>query len=95
MIITALVRKQDQAYLLKQKGVTAVVFEGLDDSKALKEAASEHDVVIHTPTGFHTGSAVALIEGLAERKKKTGNEVHFIHASVPVFGVCVPLLTFK
>ncbi|TIC90546.1 Uncharacterized protein CH35J_011860 [Colletotrichum higginsianum] len=79
--ITALVRKQEQADLLKQKGVDAVVFRGLDDSEFLRKTASEYDYVIHTPTGFHTASAVALIEGLAERKRQTGRDVHFIHVS--------------
>ncbi|KAK1999475.1 NAD dependent epimerase/dehydratase [Colletotrichum falcatum] len=79
--ITALVRKQEQANLLKQKGIEAVVYEGLDDSDFLKKTASEYDYVIHTPTGFHTGSAVALIEGLAQRKLLTGKDVHFIHTS--------------
>ncbi|KZL79645.1 nad dependent epimerase dehydratase family protein [Colletotrichum incanum] len=79
--ITALVRKPEQASLLKQRGIEAIVFEGLDDSEFLKKTASEYDYVIHTPSGFHTGSAVALIEGLAQRKKQTGKDVHFIHTS--------------
>ncbi|OHE99292.1 NAD dependent epimerase/dehydratase [Colletotrichum orchidophilum] len=81
LTITALVRKQEQADILKKKGINAIVFGGLDDSEFLRQTASEHDCVIHTPTGFHTGSAVALIEGLAVRKKQTGKEVHFIHTS--------------
>ncbi|KAL0938112.1 nad dependent epimerase dehydratase family protein [Colletotrichum truncatum] len=79
--ITALVRKQEQVDLLKQRGVNAVLFNGLDDSEQLRKAASDFDYVIHAPTGFHTSSAVALIEGLGERKKQTGKEVHFIHTS--------------
>ncbi|KAK2026332.1 NAD dependent epimerase/dehydratase [Colletotrichum zoysiae] len=79
--ITALVRKQEQADLLKQKGVKAIVFDGLDDSDFLRKTAGEYDYVIHTPTGFHTSSAVALIEGLAQRKMQTGKDVHFIHTS--------------
>ncbi|EFQ29652.1 NAD dependent epimerase/dehydratase [Colletotrichum graminicola] len=79
--ITVLVRKQEQANLLKQKGVEAIVFEGLDDSNFLRKTASEYDYVIHTPTGFHASSAVALIEGLAQRKIQTGKDVHFIHTS--------------
>ncbi|KAF6834529.1 BNR repeat domain-containing protein [Colletotrichum musicola] len=79
--ITVLVRKQEQADLLREKGLNAVLFNGLDDSDQLRAAASEHDYIIHTPTGFHTGSAVALIEGLGERSQKTGKDVHFIHTS--------------
>ncbi|KAI8294250.1 hypothetical protein K4K56_002817 [Colletotrichum sp. SAR 10_98] len=79
--ITVLVRKQEQVDLLKQNGINAVLFNGLDDSEQLRKAASEHDYAIHTPSGFHTGSAVALIEGLGDRKKQTGKEVYFIQTS--------------
>jgi hypothetical protein len=34
---------------------------------------------VHTASGFHTTSALALIEGLRERKKATGKEMHYIH----------------
>ncbi|KAF9871996.1 NAD dependent epimerase/dehydratase [Colletotrichum karsti] len=79
--ITALVRRQDQADLLKGKGINAILFKDLDDSSRLKEVASGYDYVIHTTHGHHTGSAVALVEGLAERKKQTGRDVYFIHTS--------------
>ncbi|OLN86540.1 hypothetical protein CCHL11_08503 [Colletotrichum chlorophyti] len=79
--ITALVRKQDQADLLKEKGVNTVLFQDLNDSEFLQKVASEHDYVLRTVTGFHDSSAVALIEGLAERKKQTGKEAHYIHTS--------------
>jgi NAD dependent epimerase/dehydratase family len=38
-------------------------------------------VVIHTASGFHTGCAKTLIQGLAERKGRTGREVYYIHTS--------------
>lgn len=53
----------------------------MDQSDVLQRAASQHDIVIHTATGFHTGSAKALILGLGDRKKNTGNSVHYIHTS--------------
>jgi nucleoside-diphosphate-sugar epimerase len=40
-----------------------------------------HDIVIHTATGMHTSSAIALIRGLALRKKETGKEMCYIHTS--------------
>ena len=43
-----------------------------------------HLVVIHMASGFHSGSAEALIRGLAERKKKVGREVHYIHVSLSI-----------
>ncbi|KAH6627220.1 hypothetical protein B0J18DRAFT_489965 [Chaetomium sp. MPI-SDFR-AT-0129] len=79
---SALVRKQEQADILTAKGINAIIFSDLDDSDALKKAASEHDIVIHSANGFHAASAKALIEGLAERKKSTGGKpVFYIHTS--------------
>lgn len=60
-------------------GVTPVLFRDLDDSEFLAAAASEHDIVIHTASGFHLGSALALVAGLGARKKATGSLVHYVH----------------
>jgi hypothetical protein len=79
--ITALVRKQEQADLLKGRGINTILFQGLDDFDFLKKVASEHDYVLRTVTGSHDSSAVALIQGLAERKKQTGKETHYIHVT--------------
>ncbi|KAH7143668.1 hypothetical protein EDB81DRAFT_501355 [Dactylonectria macrodidyma] len=79
--ISALVRKQQQAEVLQTKGVKAVVFRDLDDAELLTRVASEHDVVIHTASGFHLGSASALIKGLGLRRAGTGGKVHYIHTS--------------
>lgn len=38
-------------------------------------------VVLHTASGFHTGIAKSLLEGLAERKSKTGKDVYYMHIS--------------
>ncbi|KAM5375223.1 hypothetical protein ACJZ2D_006175 [Fusarium nematophilum] len=70
--ITALVRKKEHADLLAAKGVTPVLFRDLSESEHLRDVASEQDVVIHAASGFHLGSAVALIEGLGRRKMRTG-----------------------
>ncbi|KAK0707353.1 hypothetical protein B0H67DRAFT_587348 [Lasiosphaeris hirsuta] len=78
---SALVRKQEQADVLAKQGVNAIVFRDLDDGEFLKSIASEHDIVIHSANGFHTPSAKALIEGLAERKQKTGREVYYLQTS--------------
>ena len=49
-----------------------------------REFHADHvTVVIHTASGFHTASAKALILGLGERKKETGNKVHYIHVVGP------------
>ncbi|KAH7159659.1 hypothetical protein B0J13DRAFT_110385 [Dactylonectria estremocensis] len=79
--ITALVRKQQQAELLQANGVRTVIFRDLDDAELLTRVASEHDLVIHTASGFHLGSASALISGLGLRRAETGAKVHYIHTS--------------
>jgi nucleoside-diphosphate-sugar epimerase len=80
--ISALVRRQDQAEILRANGVSPIIFEGLDDLVTLEEVSSDFDVVINCANGFHSTSAVALIKGLAKRKAKSGKEVHFIHVSI-------------
>ncbi|WAO89105.1 Epimerase domain-containing protein [Fusarium falciforme] len=79
--VTALVRKKDQADILASQGIKASIFRDLDDSEHLRRVATEHDVVIHTASGFHLGSALALIEGLSQRKANKGGNVHYIHTS--------------
>jgi nucleoside-diphosphate-sugar epimerase len=79
--ISALVRKPEHVELLEQQGVTAILFAGLDDTGAVRKAASEHDIVINTANAFHTKAAEAIIDGLAERQRETGTPAHLIHAS--------------
>lgn len=80
--VSALVRHQDQADLLAQKGVIPILFESLDETDVLRKLASEHDAVIHVVDGLHHGSAEAFIQGLSERKKTTGKAGIYIHASL-------------
>lgn len=61
--------------------MTPVMFENLDQVDLLKKEASEHDIVINSASAFRALGARALIEGLAERKKKTGEPAWFIHVS--------------
>ncbi|KAH8799785.1 hypothetical protein F5884DRAFT_117194 [Xylogone sp. PMI_703] len=79
--ITVLVRGEKNAQVFASKGVTTMLFNSLDDTDVLAEAASQHDIVIHAASGFHTLSARALVLGLAQRKKETGKEVFYIHTS--------------
>ncbi|KAM0321352.1 hypothetical protein ACHAPQ_009462 [Fusarium lateritium] len=79
--ITALVRREEQAKTLAGLHITPVLFSSLDDINLLEQLASEHDVVIHAANGYHIPSAKALIKGLAQRKEKTGEAVHYIHSS--------------
>lgn len=78
---SALIRAESQAAQLGALGVTPILFKNLDDVAVIRKAASEHDVVIHTASGFHTASAKALIEGLGDRKRDTGKDVYYLHTS--------------
>ncbi|KAF5540411.1 NAD dependent epimerase dehydratase family [Fusarium napiforme] len=79
--ITALVRTQSQASTLSSLAVTPLLFSNLDDTAFLTEVASTHDIVIHAANGYHVPSAEAFIRGLAQRKRQTGRDVHYIHNS--------------
>ncbi|KAI5460982.1 hypothetical protein BGZ63DRAFT_357527 [Mariannaea sp. PMI_226] len=79
--ISVLVRREDQAEILREHGVIPIIFRDLDDLATLEQVSSDFDVVINSANSFHPTSAVALIKGLAKRKEKTGAEVHFIHTS--------------
>lgn len=76
-----MVRREEQANTLAELNVTPVIFSSLDDTELLEQLASEHDVVIHAANGYHIPSAKALIKGLAQRKARTGEAVHYIHNS--------------
>jgi hypothetical protein len=80
---SALVRKQEQADVLRAKGINAILIRDLDDTDFLKHVASEYDIVIHSANGFYPPSAKALIEGLAERQKATGREVFYLQVGSP------------
>jgi len=79
--ISVLIRNASQAEVFDKQGLRTILFESLDQQDILQKAAKEHDVVIHTASGFHTASAQALIRGLGERKKDTGRDVYYIHTS--------------
>lgn len=76
-----LVRKPEHVEYYKSQGVTPVLFENLDQVELLKKAATENDIVINAASASRSLGARALIEGLAERKKITGEPVWFIHVS--------------
>lgn len=43
IVISAPVRKQDQAQILESKGVKSFVFNGLDDTAQMENLSREHD----------------------------------------------------
>ncbi|KAG4433790.1 hypothetical protein IFR05_010729 [Cadophora sp. M221] len=71
-VISVLVRGEEKVPIFKALGVTPILFQSLDDSELLRKIASEHDIVIHTASGYHTSSAKSLILGLGDRVAATG-----------------------
>jgi hypothetical protein len=47
--VTAVVRQESQAALLREHGINAIVFSGLEDTELLQQLASEHDSEIYVP----------------------------------------------
>ncbi len=81
LAITVLVRRQDQADVFASHGIDAVLFKDIDDSADLRRIAANYDIVIHNANSFHAPSAVALIEGLGDRKTATGQDAYFIQST--------------
>ncbi|KAF4536897.1 Nad dependent epimerase dehydratase family protein [Lasiodiplodia theobromae] len=90
--ITCLVRGADRAATLNNTynnsggdspRVRAIVYADLDDLEATTAAAAQADLVINAALGFHAASALALLQGLAQRKARTGNDddVWLLHLS--------------
>lgn len=79
--ISGLVRGETKAQMLSDKGVKVELFSDLDASDEIEKLASGYDMVIHTASGYHDGSAKALVLGLGARKKSTGKDVYYIHTS--------------
>ncbi|KAF4820098.1 hypotheticall protein [Colletotrichum siamense] len=78
---SALVRHQSQAGIFAEKGIQPILFNGLDDIAILRQAAGDHDIIIHIANSFHKASAEAMLQGLHDRKVKTGKTGIFIHTS--------------
>lgn len=81
MEVSVIVRGQERANVLQEHGVKPYLIGSLDDTEAVTKAASEHDIVFNTASGFHTNGARALIIGLGQRKKVTGKEVYYFHTT--------------
>ncbi|KAF2092780.1 NAD(P)-binding protein [Rhizodiscina lignyota] len=80
--ISVLTRNDDRAKSFSSANLKVYLIRDLDDTAAITAAASENDIVIHTASGYHTGSAEALTKGLGIRKQQNPNaEVYYIHTS--------------
>lgn len=78
----ALVRMEEQAQAVKRYGAEPLTF-SLKDEAATREAiiSNKIDIVLFLVDAFYSDSQVILIKALAEVKKLTGNDVHFLHVS--------------
>jgi nucleoside-diphosphate-sugar epimerase len=100
LTVTVPIRGQVRASELKSvygSRVSVVQIKDLDDTTTMKQLASNHDIVINAGTGFHPPSAIAMVEGLAQRKAKTNRDLWMIHTSGvtnigdhPITGVAYP-----
>lgn len=82
--VTAVVRKESQANILDETGVTLVVLlGGLDDADRLADLASQHDIVVQAAFGCHPASVEPLIRGLEMRQEATGSSSFYIQVSRP------------
>ncbi|KAK5047750.1 hypothetical protein LTR84_006415 [Exophiala bonariae] len=79
--VSALVRSATQVKGISTLGVAAIIFRGLDDVDAIKSAAAEHDIVINCASAMDLNACLAILEGLAIRRKATGRDVHLLHTS--------------
>lgn len=80
----ALVRKPEQAEAIKQYGAEPLLFSP-EDEQATKTAIVENEITIvyFLVDAYYATSQLNIIKALAESKKVTGLEVHFLHVSCP------------
>lgn len=78
----ALVRTDAQAEAVKQYGAEALTFDSRDETAVLK-AVVDHKITIvyYLIDAVRSEAQVNFIKALAEVKKATGQEVHFLHVS--------------
>lgn len=76
----ALVRKPEHVEAVRAYGAEGIRFDVYDPA-AVSAAVVGHDisVVFWLADAFHSKAQVAFIDALAEVKKRTGQEVHFLH----------------
>ncbi|KAI1268721.1 hypothetical protein F5Y18DRAFT_240760 [Xylariaceae sp. FL1019] len=78
----ALVRTPEQAEAVRQYGAEPLLFNAWDET-AVREAVLEHElsVVFHLFSPVGTESQICFFKALAELKRKTGVDVHFLHTT--------------
>jgi len=79
--ITVLIRGEDRAALVREKLGLKTVVADLSDRAVVVAAAENADVVIDMANADHPKGASAIVEGLKNRKAKTGRTGTYIHLS--------------
>ncbi|TKA65675.1 hypothetical protein B0A49_08155 [Cryomyces minteri] len=77
--VTTLVRRDEARASLERMG-SKTIKGSLDDHDVIRNAAANSDITIHTATADHKASAIAILEGIAERAK-SGKDSIYIHTS--------------
>ncbi|RWA03526.1 hypothetical protein EKO27_g11579 [Xylaria grammica] len=81
--LSVLVRKQEQADKYASQGVTPFLLAGLEDVEAVRQLASQFDIIVHTADSTDPAAAEALVYGLRDGAQKSDGSTkkHFIHLS--------------
>ncbi|KAF7556674.1 hypothetical protein G7Z17_g1266 [Cylindrodendrum hubeiense] len=77
--VTTLVRREEAKAGLAKLG-SKTILGSLDDSDAIRTAATATDIMMHTATTDHLPSAASVLDGIAERAK-AGKSTIYIHTS--------------
>lgn len=79
--IFVLVRSPEHVEAYLSNDITPVLFKDLKDEKVLRQIAADYDIIIHTADSTNPAAVQALIQGLADRAKRTGRAGDFFHLS--------------
>ena len=80
--IYALVRSQYQAEAVKKYGARPLTLDLLDEESVVKSIVdAQISVIFFLVDAMNSDIQVPMIKALAEVKKQTGREVHFLHTS--------------
>ncbi|KAI4648051.1 hypothetical protein J4E93_004462 [Alternaria ventricosa] len=80
--IYALVRSQDQSEAVKKQGARPFILNLQDEESVIKGIVdAQISVIFFLVDAMNSDMQVPMIKALAEVKKQTGREVHFVHTS--------------
>lgn len=80
---TALVLPHEHTGAYKSLGIKTVGFVGLQDMEGLRKLTSEYDAAIYYGNGFFHQGAQAIVLGLGDRTRKTGQRTYYHHVGRP------------